>query len=358
MCAFHNAVVDRDQLASCRKGTPPPPSTPVPCMHLGQALEEGIYSCTVHSKCQLTKLKQGLAACNGCPEYTPLDAPDSWVREKWLDPLRITDSRREPTHALRNLLKGGSAFLVLGGPSANTEPTEKLTERGVWSLAVNNVAAHIRVNAFLCSDPPSKFHDGIWRDPSVMKFIPTVKLKGKRARLRKKIGGEFLSAEITTASSPNTWGFGRRSWLSLDQSWFLTPEAAWGNHKSGAERTGQPKVVQTMLLGLRVLQYLGARKIFLLGCDFRMPVTGPIYSFAEKKNEGGVSNCNDVYKVLNKWLHALRPVFERFGFYTYNTNQHSRLTAFEYVPFEHAVDLCKGENFPEVPLDTDMWYDK
>ena len=325
-------------------------------MHLGSGDRDSTFQCSVHGRCQLEEKKNGIASCSSCDKYLPLDASTEQIRERWLDSLRITDSKRQATQALRNLLSDGSAFLVLGGPSSSKEATERLTERGVWSMGVNNVAAHIRTNAFLCSDPPQKFHDGIWRDPSIMKFVPTPKLRGRRAALRRKVDGEFVPAEFTVAQAPNTWGFGRRSWLFPDQSWFLEDSAPWGNHRAGAAKTGQPKVVQTMLLGLRVLQYLGARNIFLLGCDFRMDPRGARYSFDQGKDLGGVQNCNNNYKVLNKWLLELRPVFERFGFHTYNTNQESHLSAFDYVPFDQAVEFCKGDNFPEEPFETKDWY--
>lgn len=356
LCAFHKCVVSRDALKKCRSGEIPKKDKILPCMHLREEIGDNLYKCVVHGKCQLQQFQQGIADCLTCQSRVPLDADENVIREKWRDNLRITDSSREPTEALRNLLKGKPAFLVLGGPSAAQMPLERLTERGVWSLAVNNAAAKFRVNAFVCSDPPSKFHDGVWKDPSVMKFVPTPKLKGHRAKLRtKNKDGSFSTIAMRSSDAPNTWGFGRRSWLIPDYTWFLDDAAPWGNHQAGAQKTGQPKVVGTMLLGLRLLQYLGARKIFLVGCDFWMNPRGQRYSFAEDKNEGGVNGCNEAYKVLNMWLTKLRPVFERFGFETYNCYRKSRLTAFDYVPFEYAIDICK-EDFPEVPLDTHNWY--
>jgi murein DD-endopeptidase MepM/ murein hydrolase activator NlpD len=92
------------------------------------------------------------------------------------DSLAVFDRERQPTHALRDMLAGRPAFLIGGGPSANSFDMSQLQRRGLWSMAVNNVAGHFRVNSFVCSDPPSKFHDLIWRDPSVMKFVPLPKL--------------------------------------------------------------------------------------------------------------------------------------------------------------------------------------
>jgi hypothetical protein len=226
-------------------------------------------------------------------------------------------------------------------------------------MGVNNVAAYAPVSSFVCSDPPSKFHFGIFLDPKIMCFLPTPKLSGVRAKLRAKDpNGDFRYLEDVTSRCPNTWGFERRSWLACDDSWFLTPGAAWGNHAKGVERTGEPKTVNTMLLAIRVLQYLGARKIFLLGVDFYMdPTVGPKdnYAFGELREPNAVQSNNDQYRISNDWLKRLRPVFERWGFSVYNCNSESRLEAFDYVPFNVALKICRGK-VPEGEWDLENWY--
>jgi hypothetical protein len=259
------------------------------------------------------------------------------------------------------MLGGGAAFLVCGGPSLNDIPTDALAERGVFSLAINNAAAHVPASAFTCSDPPVKFHNGIFEDPKVMKFLPIPKLSHGRGQMRERDeSGKLVASGRTTAMCPNVWGYERRSWLVPDSSWFTENSAAWGNHKEGVAKTGQPKTVCTMLLGLRILQYLGARKIFLLGVDFHMaPGRGEIgnYAFGEKKEAHACDSNNEQYAVVNRWLIELRPVFERFGFQTFNCNPKSHLRAFDYVPFDKALQECRGR-VPPLPWDLQGWYDK
>lgn len=284
------------------------------------------------------------------------------------DPLQIVDRNRSPTHALRGLLANRPSFLVVGGPSSKSLDLSRLKQRGIWSLAVNNMAGHFWPNAFICADPPSKFHNGIWLDPTIMKFVPLPKMSGRRSRLREKVGEEFHDLKksdkeiMAVPDCPNVWAFSRRSWLATDDTFFTEPEAAWGNHDSGCTRTNEPKSVCTMLLAIRILSYLGSNRIYLVGCDWKMnpiaDITGN-YAFGENRDAGAVKCNNDQYSVTGNWLKTMQDngTFKKFNLEIYNCYQLSGLRAFPYVPFEEAVkDTLK--NFPQEPFDLTHWYEK
>jgi hypothetical protein len=279
------------------------------------------------------------------------------------DSLAVFDRERQPTHALRDMLAGRPAFLIGGGPSANSFDMSQLQRRGLWSMAVNNVAGHFRVNSFVCSDPPSKFHDLIWRDPSVMKFVPLPKLTNRgRGQIRTKIDGvvqpllKSNGQPMTTADCPNVWGFARRSWWAYDDTFFSEDHATWGNGNDGVLRTKNEKVFCTLLLAMRLLYYLGSRRIFLVGVDFMMTDTG--YSFGQGRTSKAVSNNNAQYRVVNDGLCTMAKagVFKRAGFDIFNCNQNSGLRAFPYVPFDDAVKV----SLKDFPTDhsLDGWYEK
>jgi hypothetical protein len=306
---------------------------------------------------------------------------------KWVDPLKLYNRKREPIDALRGLLAGRSAFLVCGGPSAKQLPLEALNSKGTWSLAVNNSAAHqrYRPQAFVCSDPPSKFSDSIWLDPAIMKILPNPKLIRNRGKLRTKLppeewkpcekcdgtgrtpsnknkGCKYCSAigtvmfkplrvrgyHISADECPNVWGFDRRSWLLPDETFFTEPDAAWGNHNAGVLRTGQPKTVCTMLLGMRLLRYLGAKKVYMVGVDFFMDPMKPLkenYSFEEERDASAVGSNNRQFRVVNQWLCEMQEggVFKKFDIQFFNCNPNSGLRAFPHVPFDQALaDVTKG----------------
>jgi len=284
---------------------------------------------------------------------------------KWQDPLDVLDRNRIRTSAKRNQLAGASVFLACSGPSANDLPLEELNGRGIWTMAVNNMAGHARFRpqAFVHSDPPAKFSHSIWLDPAIEKWVPIPKMSGGRAKLKKKIGDRrFEPLDRTVSECPNVWGFLRNPFLTPDDQFFLGKGACWGNHNRGVEKTGQPKTVCTMLLPIRILRHLGARKIFLIGVDFRMAED---YGYAfeqaiehKKPKDGSAPKWdNSQYAVVNGWLCQMRKdgVFDRFGLEVYNCFQHSSLRAFPFVPFSDAITECRGQ--VEVRPDLGQWYD-
>lgn len=285
---------------------------------------------------------------------------DDDFAEKWIDPLPIITARREKTDAFRHMLAGRSAFLVCSGPSANEIELEQLNGRGIWSMAVNNMAAHhrFRPNAFICSDPPGKFSDTIWFDPGIMKFVPTPKLKGRRGGLRRKLpDGTFERLDVSISKCPNVWGFQRWSWLSPDDEFFLTDGACWGNHNAGMKKTGQPKTVCTPLLAIRLLYYLGARTVYLVGMDFTMsPDYG--YAFDQGRTVEACLSNNNQFSIVNGWLCDMQGtgVFKRFGLKLYNCFERSGLRAFPYVPFDEAIIESKGSVQDRPSLSG--WYEK
>lgn len=325
------------------------------CIYLQRIGKGNHHGCRLHVECVIEPDGGPLACCGDCKQR--LHFGDKDFADKWLDPLKVTTSDKRETHVLRNLLKGGTAFLVCGGPSA--EPyLHQLNRRGVFVLAVNNAAGHVvRPQAFVCSDPPKKFSHSIWLDPAVMKFVPIPKLSSSRSKLRKKVDGEFSDLDRRATDCPNVWGFQRNSWLTPDDDFFLSDGACWGNLDSGRRRTGELKTVNTLFLGLRLLRYLGARGIILVGVDFRMsPTSG--YSFAQARDEGACQSNNDQFRVANSWLCRMAEagVFDRFGLRILNTYQRSGLRAFPFIPFDRALEMAVG--FVEETPDLEGWYEK
>ena len=272
------------------------------------------------------------------------------------DNLLCYDRNKQPIgHILRDLWRPNPAFLVCGGPSLKQLDLSKLKERGIMSLGVNNVAAYAPCRAFVCSDPPEKFHFGIWLDPAIMKLIPVPKLtKRVRAKLP---DGTFRHTAFRCQDCPNVWGFSRST--VFDPATFLTADSAsWGVSARDSEATGRPKVYWTMLLGVRLLHYLGARRIYMIGVDFSMG-TGPGqgYAFSQHRWAGAVGGNQNSYRVVSAMFSELRPYFDATGFEVYNCNPDSALKAFPHVPFAQAVEDCRGL-VPHEPFNTEGYYEK
>jgi hypothetical protein len=312
----------------------------------------------VRGDCTPTGEKEKAAACERCTLKTSVGDKD--FLQKWKDPLVVMDRRRNlVTDSMRDLLAGRDAFLMGGGPSANDLPLELLARRGIWTVAVNNAAGHPRVRpqAMVCSDPPSKFTHSVWLDPGIMKFIPSPKLEGRRGRIRHKLNGEFIQTKEHVAQCPNVWGFRRNSWMTPDDNFFLSDGACWGNHDAGSKKYGQPKTVCTMLLALRILRFLGARRIFLVGVDFQMRENYG-YSFDQDRDAGACASNNAQFATVNKWMVEMqeRGVFQRFGVEIYNTFRNSGLRAFPWTDFRTAIVEASG--IVEETPDLKNWYVK
>lgn len=328
------------------------------CVYLEDNGSNLTYKCYKYEKCVLEGTENNLPRCDSCSQKLKIE--DLKFSDRWEDPLHVTDRNKIKTNGIRNLLAGTPAFLIGGGPSANDLSLELLNERGIFSMAINNVAGHPRFipQAFVCSDPPLKFSHSIWLDPKIMKFTPFPKLSGGRAQLRRKVNGKFEKYDKKTNECPNVWGFERQSWLTPDNSFFLSDGACWGNHKSGVERTGEDKTVCTMFLGMRLMKYLGCSKLYLVGVDFFMG-DGYGYSFNQERDKGACQSNNTQFSIVNNWCQRMQDsgVFEKFGMPVFNCFEKSGLRAFPYVPFEEAIEDCRGD-IEKGELDLEDFYTK
>lgn len=358
-CPWHHCLTTPESLQACKEGTSPS-STWIPCVYLGKSkAEENLYECRLLKECTLKRNNLGIASCQGC-KHRKVHTDEM---ADFVDPLFVYDRNAVRTDALRGSLAGRAAFLVCGGPSLKTLDLTRLQRRGVWSMGVNNVAGMAPVDSFVCSDPPTKFSDAIWMDPKIRKFVPLPKLsRHGRGKIRLKREGEFVDTHLKTMDCPEIWAFDRRSWLAMDDTFFTEPSAAWGNQKDGIERLGLPdgdRVAMTMLLGIRLLYYLGARVIFLLGVDFYMDPKAKLrdnYAFGQERDMSAITSNNRHFQIVSKVLTDLRPVFERFGLYVFNCNPISRLRAFDHVPYDEAIEAC-AKDVQEFP-DLEGWYQK
>jgi hypothetical protein len=233
-----------------------------------------------------------------------------------------------------DLYKGKSAFLILGGPSfANIDKT-KLDAPGVMTMGVNNSVRSYRPKLWTCVDNPLNFIKSIWVDPSIQKFIPyNLVDKNIFDNINWKID------DIKVKDTPNTFFYRRNA--SYDPNTFMTEDTFnWGNSKTnGGGRS-------VMLVAIRLLYYLGFRKVFLLGADFEMSETKK-YHFEQDRSKSSINGNNSTYKMLIDRFTELKPTFDSLGFEVYNCNPTSKLTIFPFIDFNQAIKLATSE-MPDV----------
>lgn len=379
------------------------------CQLCGQKGKQvSVYRCALHGSCTISKYMSGKsphAACLYCkdrkegpsviaqpnrqpaiipldqvPKFTtqewrrlPQDQKDFWRQQKRLrraagvgefapqqppdGSTPFVDFEGRPIH-LAHFGQGAACFIVLGGPSLRALDLSQLRRRGVFTLAVNNAATVIRPNAFAYVDPPEKFCDAIWLDPAVLKFVPdrhfSRPLRTRQADGRivpKVVDGRA----VLVKDMPGVIGLRRNARFDPDR---YLPEASinWGSDKKNSRRTGQPHVLNSMFCVLKIAYAIGFRAVYLLGCDFQMTADQP-YAFDAGKQDSAVASNNGSYLKMNRMFTDLRPRFDAAGFRVFNCNPDSKLTAFDHVPYDRAIEAASS-HVPQDPISAAGWYTK
>lgn len=220
-----------------------------------------------------------------------------------------------------------TVFLVMNGPSFDASARQLLANRpGVMTFGVNNGAQGFRPDFWTCVDDPSRFVRSIWEDGRIAKFVPMAHFE-KRIWDRTPEREGFSREKVK--DFPNVTGY-RRNEAFCPGQWLVEDTINWGNHqKRGGGRS-------VMLAALRIAWLLGFRRVYLVGCDFRMTAERG-YWFAEQRTAAAVRNNENSYRLLEGFFEALRPEFDRAGFEVLNCNPESRLRVFPFADLEEAA---------------------
>jgi hypothetical protein len=231
---------------------------------------------------------------------------------------------------LGNTYRGRSAFLVCGGPSFAQIDHARLRQPGIVTMGVNNSVKTFRPNLWVSVDGPDHFLRSTWLDATIMKFVPISHLE---CRLFNSDTWRWLDTRV--CECPNVFYFRRNAHFQPAQ--FLWEDTLnWGNHKKfGGGRS-------VMLPAIRLLFYLGIRRVFLLGADFKMDPTHK-YHFEQDRSRSSIRGNTATYQKLNRWFGQLRSQFARAGFEVVNCNMESRLRAFDFMPFDAALNRALDE---------------
>lgn len=239
---------------------------------------------------------------------------------------------------LQGFYNGATVFFIGCGPSLKQIDLSVFErERGLMTMAVNNIAArNIKPNLWISADTPIQFHENIWRDPTILKFV-------RRSNYYKPIRtGEFVR------NMPAVYYFDINE--DFDSNSFLTePTVNFGNHSNSYDEFGNKGGRCVMLMALKILYYLGFKYIYLVGCDFNMRFEEP-YAFEQGKHKGGCSSNNDKFRLMNDRLTSLAPKFKAAGVTVKNCTPNSKLTAFEYKD----LNTILGNQFAKFDKNPDL----
>ncbi len=257
----------------------------------------------------------------------------------------------EPSDGLKGMFAGATCFLVCGGPSVSGLDLSLLNQRGIVVASVNQIAAtHVRPMVWIACDPPHQFSETIWRDPGVMKFVKRKYLHDYNThqdrnpiRTWDATRMEFVKSDTLPRHCPNVWGYQHTKGWNAET--FLTNELpSWGVNSADIDPDNKGRHETVMLVSLWMLYWLGFRRIYLVGCDFKMNERKP-YAFDQSYTGANVSRNNSLYAWINRRFCEAQPYFLQAGYIVINANPQSKLKAFPKVSFEEAVASATAD-FP------------
>ena len=272
---------------------------------------------------------------------------------RYLQPPPMLFSRDGHNLFLGDMYRGRSAFLICSGPSLINTDLEKLNARGILTCAVNNAATVVRPHLWCSVDNPTHFHDVIWRDPAILKFVPLCHME-KHFAIRDE-SRQLQQSFQKVGDMPAVFGY-RRNEDFQPERWLYEDTFNWGNHSKKVDSQGNKGSRSVMYIAIRLLFYLGIRRIFLLGCDFRMEFGKQNYAFAQDRSQASVSGNNSSYRILNTRLEQLKPFFEEEGLEIFNCTTPSGLKVFPHLPYDEAIELATADSPEEI--NTEGMYDR
>ena len=249
-------------------------------------------------------------------------------------------------------LYSGGVFLLCGGPSVNSLDLGLLDNAGIMTFAFNNTWTLHKPNFWTAGDHASRFLGGRLMDPTITKFVRRSRLNNK---IRVKTGpSEFEDQKVRAKDLSNTFVYEVGESLDSVEDFFTPSRAQWGFAKHSKWRGKHRSTFRnTMTIALRLCVHLGFKRIYLLGCDFKM-TEDYTYAWGQERTKNAVRNNTRLFKVLSEFYADLRPLLEENGVGVYNCNPDSELEAFPFKDFGEAIDM---ETTPQ-DFDGKGWYER
>lgn len=252
---------------------------------------------------------------------------------------------------LRDWYRGASCFLLCPGPSLADSVREfDFSARGILTCAVNGAALVHRPHLWVCCDSPDRFHDRIWRDPGIRKFVPT---EIACRTLRRQHAGKIEKWDRKALDCPGTVAYPRE--FVFDHETWLTHERIMSGPMPGTACSLGIFGGRSVMFGaLQILFLLGVRTVYLVGADFRMIAEKP-YAVNEPRHEGQIKDNNDLFRTIDRRLAAALPIArERHGFTVYNSTPGSSLTSASHFPLRFAIQ--EATSHWQSDTVTEGWY--
>lgn len=149
--------------------------------------------------------------------------------------------------------KRTACWLIGGGPSLNSLPTDRIAASPLPKFAINLAGhGHFRPTFWTSYDPTSRFHPSIYLDPSIFKFVHT-------ARAMDLIPGTTFKV----CESPSLYFFERDRLRGFND--FLQP-----GEECSAEKDTITDWQDSFIQAIAITWQLGFRVLYLAGCDMQI----------------------------------------------------------------------------------------
>ena len=217
-------------------------------------------------------------------------------------------------------LFSGSCFIAGGHPSLLKENLELLKQPGITVISMNNTASTIPTNIFVCADKPKCYSKKILLDPRIMKF----------AMISRR---DLLVNDKKMTELPNMFFYGATE-KHFNLHNFLNPyrDIWW--------------IKNVMPITLQIAYRLGFRKVYLIGCAFKISKDEQ-YSYKTKLTEHQINYNNRTYGNFVEKMKLLKKHFKEKNFEIISCTQNSALNEFyPFIKFEDAIKEML-EDFPK-----------
>ena len=217
---------------------------------------------------------------------------------------------------LQGIFQDATALLVGGAPSLKDQCINRLTERGVLTMAMNNAALHFRPNLWVSGDNPNCYDPQILKDPGIMKFAP------------------MAQADVEIFDAP---------YYRLPNLFFYLqePNTPWEDYL--APGPAVPWYGNTLFSAIYALYTFGIRRIILAGSDFGFGADSAYAHDANLSEDERTWNMY-LYDHQVEQLRLLQPLFDNCGLTLMDCSKHSRLKGcYPHVSMDEAIELCQED---------------
>ena len=322
-----------------------------------------VYGCQLYGECtsrttQIRSAGKRVQGCSVCQHHVPAHPPDpppppkraGAVPKRKRLPVEehegvVFDVRGRPADCLKDAFFNSGLFLVCGGPSLKKTDLTLIQRPGILTAAVNNAAVHFRPHIWFMCDRQSNFSDWAWMDPGIpLKFTKQKYLYGDMQRWTP--GGLYKSG--SPRDLQGVWGYKHKAGWDADT--FLTDDLpTWGAKNAAQDPEDKQSHKSVMLPALWLSYWLGVRRIYLVGCDWKMKESQP-YAFPQDVPAGKVAGNNALYAWLGRRFKELRPHFQKHGLEVTNCTVGGHLEAFPRMALKDAVEFELSKlDFPSEP---------